>query len=102
MVTNLSILHFQSGTTPRGSWGGLPERRSRQVSRHPEPRRSWIKKQFLRWACWLLAVTGQAFLWLAARLYRRGLLSRKRSWQLIRWSSSCNHVAIRILRRARW
>lgn len=98
MVMNVSIFQFQSGTTPHGSWGDLPKRQSRR----PEPRRSWIKDQFLRWLCWLLAVTGQGLFWLATRLYRCGLLSRKRSWSLIQWSSACNQTAIRIMRRARW
>lgn len=102
MVARVFILQFQSGTSPRGPWGGLPKRQSRRVFRHPEPRRSWLRDQLLRWVCWLLAVTGQGLFWLAARLYRRGFLSRKYSWRLIQWSSSCNHAAIRILRRARW
>ncbi|UGX89092.1 hypothetical protein [Phyllobacterium meliloti] len=102
MVTNLSILHFHAGTTPRGPWNGLPKRRSRPASRRPEPRRSWLKDQVLRWVCWLLVIIGQGLFWVAVRLYRWGLINRKHSWRLIQWSSSCNHAAIRILRRARW
>jgi hypothetical protein len=100
MVTNVSILQFQSGKTPHGSWGGLPKRRS--LSKRPEPRRSWLKDQVLRWVCWFLAVSGHGLFALAARLHRRGVLNRQQSWRLIRWSSSCNHAAIRLLRRARW
>lgn len=103
MVTNISIFSFQPGATPHGSWGGSPKRQSRRMfSRRPEPRRSRIRDQFLRWLCWLLAVTGQGLFWLATRLYRGGFLSRKRSWRLIQWSSSLNQSAIRIMRRARW
>lgn len=100
MVMTNSILHFQASTPPHGSWGGVPKRGS--LSKRPEPRRSRIRDQFLRWSCWLLAVTGQGLFWLATRLHRRGVLNRRRSWRLIQWSSSLNQSAIRIMRRARW
>ena len=98
MVMTAFLLPFQPGATPHGSWCGSPKRQSRR----PEPRRSRIRDQFLRWLCWLLAVTGQGLFRLATRLHRWRVLNRRQSWRLIQWSSSLNQSAIRIMRRARW
>ncbi|QND50459.1 hypothetical protein HB779_00270 (plasmid) [Phyllobacterium sp. 628] len=99
----VSAFHFQSGASSRGSLGGVPKRYSKR-SNPPRPNgpESWIKGQLFRWICWMLAVAGQILFWLAVRLHRWGILSRRRSWRLVQWSSACNQAAIRILRRTRW
>ncbi|WP_162911242.1 hypothetical protein [Shinella zoogloeoides] len=84
-----------SSVPPYGKKGrSVPHPSSRGLARQAEA--------VDRWLCWAFAAAGAVLFRSAVRLSRHGLLNRRQTLRLVRWSTHLHRVAIRLLRQGRW
>ncbi|ABY39069.1 MULTISPECIES: hypothetical protein [Brucella] len=94
----------QGANPPGGRRPGSPRRRGEPPlpGGSPQGLWQWMKGRMDRWICWAYTVLGTNLASITYWLSRQGLIGRRATFRLLRWTSALRARSVRRLRKASW